>query len=267
MASPFQLSDVSWIGKTYPEIQETAQRDGSVLVIPIGSVEQHGHHMPVGTDIILADSVARAAAERVQSGVPILISPPVWSGHSPHHTMFGGTISINFDNMLDMIEDVTHSALDNGFDAVLLLNGHGGNMSLIDSAVYTVGIEREGAEINALSYFELADEFIDSIRDSDTGGISHAGEFETSLMMHLFPELVREDRMEDNLLESPYDVGLKDLFEIGPLTTYRSFDNYSPGEGTLGKPSAASESKGAEIFNGIVGELSSLLQDIHNENR
>lgn len=256
---------VSWGSHTAAEIRELGERDGSVLVVPIGSVEQHGDHLPVATDSILVEAVATLGAERVADDVPILTLPAFWSGFSPHHLHFGGTVSLEFENMLAAIEDVADTALENGFDALLLLNGHGGNMSLIDGAVSTIGTDRDDVEVLGLTYFQLASEFVGEIRDSDLGGMSHGGEFETSLMLHLREELVHTDRIDATYLDEPYDLGTKDLVEGGPLAVYRGFEEYSA-SGAIGDPALASAEKGERIYELLGDELESLLREIHERN-
>ncbi|GAA0508201.1 creatinine amidohydrolase [Halorubrum aquaticum] len=254
-----------WAGKTYEEVGDVGDADGSVLIVPIGSIEQHGHHLPVATDTILVDAVAHLAAERVEEDVPLLVTPPFWSGFSPHHMPFGGTITLDFDVMLEAIENVAESALENGFDALLLLNGHGGNQSLISAATSTIGEEHGDVEVLGLTYFSLAARFIDEIRESELGGMAHGGEFETSLMQHLRPDLVEEERMEASMLDEPYDLGTRDLVEGGPLAVYREFEEYSH-TGAIGAPELASPEKGEEIYERLGDEMEELLREVHERN-
>lgn len=255
----------SWGNRTYEEIQETAGRDGSLLIIPIGSIEQHGHHLPVGTDTILVSEVANLAAERVAGSQPVLITPPVWTGHSPHHMPFGGTITLDDDTLRELITETADSALRNGFDSVLLLNGHGGNASLISTTTSAIGTNHPDVEVLGLTYFTLAKSFIDEIRDSDIGGMAHGGEFETSLMLHLRPELVHDEELDGTYMHEPYEHGGKDLLVGGPLSVYRTFDEYSE-SGAIGDPSLASAEKGAEIFELLGDELENILVEIYNHN-
>lgn len=255
-----------WAGKTYSEIADVGERDGSILVVPVGSVEQHGHHLPVATDTILVDAVADLGVDRLDDDVPILRTPPVWSGFSPHHMAFGGTVTLEFDVMMDVLENVAESALDNGFDALVLINGHGGNGPLISGAVSTIGQEHPDVEVLGLTYFELAAGFIDEIRESGVGGMSHGGEFETSLMMALRPDLVDEDTIDAPPLEEPYDHGTKDLLEVGPLAVYRGFEEYSH-TGAIGEPELATAEKGERIYDLLGEELEELLEDVHEQNR
>lgn len=256
----------AWAGKTYADIKEIASADGSILIVPVGSIEQHGNHMPVGTDTILVDAVAHLAARRVQDEVPVLVTPPVWSGYSPHHMPFGGTITLEYDDMLDILEDICATALDNGFDSLLLINGHGGNASLVSSATSTIGTQHPHVEVLGLTYFQLAAEFIDEIRDTELGGMGHAGEFETSFMLHLRPELVKEEEMEGTNMDEPYPQSIEDLVAGGPLSVYRDFTEYSE-SGAIGDPTGASAEKGAKIYELLGDELEPILEQMHERNQ
>lgn len=259
-------SPVSWASKPYPEIVETAEEEGSILIVPVGSLEQHGHHLPVSTDTLLVEAVAHAGAEQVHDAVPVLVTPTVWSGRSPHHLPFGGTASLETPTLLDVLSNVAETALENGFDALLFLNGHGGNMSVVSDAVTAIGDSHPDREILGLTYFHLAEEVIDQVRDSEPGGISHGGELETSLMLHLHPELVEEDQIEGMRRDEPYERGRQDLFEDGPLDVYRTFDEYSH-SGAIGAPDLATAAKGRELLDHLESELGELLGEIHSQNR
>lgn len=258
------VNSQSWLTKTAPEIREIGSENGSILIVPVGSVEQHGSHMPVGTDTILVSEVAALGGERADD-LPIVIAPPIWSGYSPHHLHFGGTLSLSFENALATLEDVVTTGLENGFDAVLLLNGHGGNTPLIGAAVSELGIDNANVDVTGLTYFALAESFIDEIRDSESGGMAHGGEFETSLMLYLHEELVG-DECEAEPLDEPYELGNRDLVDPGPLSVYRSFEEYSA-SGAIGEPQLASAEKGAEIFERLGVELESLLRDLSEQNQ
>jgi len=260
----FDGEPVSLATKTRTEISDTAGAEGSVLVVPVGSVEQHGHHLPVATDTLLADAVATGAAERVADEQPTLVAPPVWTGYSPHHRSLGGTLTADADRLVELLEDVADSAAEMGFDGVLFVNGHGGNGPLVDVAVSTAGEAHPELEVAGVTYFELAEPFADEIRDSEPGGMAHGGEFETSLLLHLRPELVREDEIEGTYLDEPYERGGKDLLEGGPVTTYTPFEEYSE-SGAIGDPDLASAEKGEALYDRICDELADVLETVHRQ--
>lgn len=265
MYDSFGAAPTSFAGRTHLEIREVAATDGSVFVLPVGSVEQHGHHLPVATDTILVDAVANLGAERVEDDVPILVGPPFWGGFSPHHVPFGGTMTLEFETMLAALEEFADAVLANGFDAFVLLNGHGGNKSVIGAATSTIGKDHPDAEVLGITYFDLAASFANEIRDSEIGGMAHGGEFETSLMLHLRPDLVREDAMDATNMDEPYDRSVRDLLDAGPLSVYRGFDEYSD-SGAIGDPSVASAEKGERFYERLGDELEDLLRKIHAEN-
>ncbi|GAA5065605.1 creatininase family protein [Haladaptatus pallidirubidus] len=257
-------SSYSWAGKTYEEIRTIADQEGSILLIPFGSIEQHGHHLPVSTDTILVNAIAHAGSEQLRDSIPLLITPTLWTGRSPHHLPFGGTISLDTDTALKTLCSVAKTGLENGFNALLFLNGHGGNISLIDDAVSEVGASDQTTEILGLTYFHLASSFVDDIRESDLGGISHGGEFETSLMLHLRPDLVHEEAITGTHRKAIYDTEGRDLFDNGALSVYRPFTEYSE-SGAIGEPHLATADKGERLYDGLGEELAKLLEQIHDE--
>ena len=255
-------SPVAWAGKRYPEIVETAEREGSILLVPVGALEQHGHHLPTGTDTILVDAVGTAGAERVADEIPVLATPPLWLGHSPHHLPFGGTVSAEFDTLSDTLSEIADSALGQSFDTLLFLNGHGGNRPLIAAATDRVGAEQPDTEILGLTYFELAGELVDEIRESESGGMAHGGELETSLMLHLHPELVDEERMTATHWEAEYEEAPSDLLGSGPLSVTLDVEDWSE-SGAMGDVSRVSAEKGERLFVGFVDALEALLRRVH----
>lgn len=258
--------DIEWAGKTYREIQDIGKADGSIVIVPIGSIEQHGHHLPVSTDTILVDAAAHRGAELVDDSVPITVTPPIWSGLSAHHLPFGGTLSLDFDTMLQLVENIGRTSLENGFNAILLLNGHGGNMSLLGTAVNELGPDHENIEILSLTYFYLISDVIEEVRDSEPGGIMHGGELETSLMLHLRPDLVDVDEMTAVYAERRYDLLLEDLNGSGPLGRYSTFADHTD-TGVMGDSTLASAEKGERLFEGIGSEMQALLEDVHEQVR
>jgi len=253
----------SWAGKTYTEITELGEEEGSIVIVPVGSIEQHGFHLPVATDTILADAAAHGGASDVAQNIPIVVTPPIWSGLSSHHMPFGGTLTLEFKNMLHLVTDIGEAALDNGFDAILLLNGHGGNMALISAAINAIGSDHQDIEILGLSYFYLLAPYIEELRDSNSGGIMHGGEMETSLMLHLRPDLVDEEALETNYADRKYDLLLEDIYGSGPLGMYSTFADHSE-TGIIGDPETASAEKGAAMYEAISDELADLLSAVHD---
>lgn len=248
----------------YREIRNVGEQPGSILVVPIGSIEQHGHHLPVATDSLLVSAVTDAAVDRVADELPILVGPTVWSGHSPHHRGFGGTLSLPFDTMKRMLIDLADSALDNGFDALLLVNGHGGNKALVSAVLGEIGRAHPDTEVAGFTYFELAADAIEDLRESGPSGMAHGGEYETSLMLYLLEELVSESDLEAAYYDDDYEHGGVDLLKGGPLSAYRPFTEYSE-SGAVGDSTLSSAAKGEQIFELVTDEYEAILRSVHEQ--
>lgn len=256
---------IVWSYRSAPEIRQLAASSGSIFVLPVGSIEQHGIHLPVATDSMLATATSLGAGSRTAEETPVLVGPTVWTGYSPHHRSLGGTMTTPFEELLAYVRSIVSSAVDNGFDAVLIVNGHGGNRPLVGALTSELGRNDIDREYLGLTYFDLGTESIVEHRDSDPGGMAHGGEFETSLMLHLYPELVSAEAAA-SYLDEPYDLGDRDLVDSGPLSVYRPFEAYSE-SGAVGDPDAATAEKGAEWYGAIVDELASLIDAVSRRAR
>jgi creatinine amidohydrolase len=247
-----------WEELSAPQI-DALDRERTVVVLPVGSVEQHGRHMPLGTDTLLAQSVALAAAERLAPRVAVL--PPPWYGFSAHHMRFPGTVTLRSDTMIALVEDIAGSVIAHGFRRVLIVNGHGGNNGVIDVLASRLGHDHYGkARIACLTYFQLARSAIEKLRESKRGGMGHACEFETSMMQQVRPELVAIERAAVIYPDpgSPYLT--TDLLGGSLARTYHDFADLSE-SGTLGDPSLATPEKGARFHAAVVDALVGFIDD------
>lgn len=246
----------------YEELSSAAigdlDRDRTVLLLPLGAVEQHGSHMPVGTDTMIAHALCRAAArERADT----VVLPPPWYGYSPHHMAFPGTITLSLETMLALVRDIVGSAVAHGFRRILMVNGHGGNGGPVDVLASSLGHAHYGkARIAGLTYFHLAAAEIDALRQSGKGGTGHAGEFETSVILHLFPDLVDMARAETVYPDpgSPYLT--TDLTASSPIRTYLDFSDLSA-SGVLGDARLATAERGERFFAAAVTALTRYMED------
>ena len=243
---------------TSPEVG-ALDRDGTVLILPLGSVEQHGNHMPLSTDTLLAHSVALAAADRLPGKVAVL--PPPWYGFSAHHMRFAGSITLRAQTLMAVAEDIVGSLVGHGFRRILIVNGHGGNNGVIDVLASTLGHKHYGAaRIAALTYFQLARDAIAKLRESEPGGMGHACEFETAMIQHIRPELVQIDKAATTYPDPGSAYLTTDLLGGSAIRVYHDFADLSP-SGTLGDPSLATPEKGAKFFGAVVAELAAFIED------
>ncbi len=165
-----------------------------LLVLPLGATEQHGPHLPVGTDSMNVEQIAQRAAEKAAGAIPIAVAPTLPFGSSHHHLVFGGTLSLDTDVYYRVLIELGTSLVRGGFRRLFLLNGHGGNHELAQLAARDLAREHP-IDIAVESWWTIARQ---NLLDAGAGRIGrvpgHAGLFETSLIMALHPELVTEPR-------------------------------------------------------------------------
>jgi creatinine amidohydrolase len=208
---------------------------GAACLVPTGSLEQHGEHLPVATDSLLAEHVCLEAARRARTDV--LVTPALWTGLSPHHLRFGATATVGSATFAAVVRETVES-LRTWCPRVVVVNGHGGNRG----PLVTLGLE---AGIEAVSYWELVPaERLAELFPFDLGSVGHAGEFETSLMLEAFPASVGEPGFGYELIAESNDALLApDMGESG----------------VLGDPRAATAEAGREVLGEIVAALVVML--------
>ena len=245
--------EVEWRKLRADELRERARQD-AMVIIPIGSLEQHGPHLPVEVDSMLGETVAlrtaRAIAERGQS---VLVLPVLWTGISEHHMSFGGTVSLDLPAFSALVEGVVRAVHRHGFRRIVLLNGHGGN----ENALRCITDELTPAmniPIVQFTYWYAAAEAIGEILETQPG-LSHACEAETSMMMAVRPELVATDRIA--LAKTNRTADVSDLVG-GGVYLWRSIGARSA-SGVIGNPEAATLDKGQRLFDAVSRTLADKL--------
>ena len=185
MESPFEIR---YNRLTWAEMNDAIARQ-PVVILPTGPTEQHGRHLPIDVDLLLCESICLEAARRSDGGV--LVLPPIPYGLNYHHIDFPGTIHIEPEVFIAFCLNVTKSVAYHGFEKILVVNGHGSNVPLIDIIARRTTLETP-ALCAACHYFALAIEAFTEIKESAV--VAHADEFETSLYLYLAPERVQMDK-------------------------------------------------------------------------
>ena len=220
----------------------------ALVVLPTGATEQHGPHLPVGTDTFAVTRVARAAAAGVAGEIPIIVAPTLPFGSSHHHLPFGGTMSLGTETYYRVLCDLAGSLITGGFRRIFILNGHGGNDELTQLAARDLALKHD-AHLAAASYWNAAWVALTDAGGHQDGGLpGHAGFFETSLVMALRPELVREPRPRRD--DAPGG-------DPRPIRTYRaefhgswqSFDGYTD------SPARADGARGRAFLDAAAGAV------------
>ncbi len=193
MAGKYRLEQMTW-----PEVAEAASASRIVLQ-PLGAIEQHGPHLPVDTDNLIAASLCSAAGQSRPE--QYVVAPTVPYGFNDHNMEFPGTVSIRPESLLAYLVDVGHSFATMGFRHIVFVNGHGSNDTLAELAARRTTNETPARAAMTSSY-ALARSVVEKepgLRSSPPGGVAHACEFETSFYLHLAPELVQEQLIADEM--------------------------------------------------------------------
>jgi creatinine amidohydrolase len=235
-------AEIEWSRLRAPQLRELASKD-AVVIVPIGSTEQHGPHLPTQVDCLLVGEVARRAATRAYATVPTLITPTIWSGLAEHHMSLGATLSVDFQTFFALVRGICRSLVRHGFRNVLLLNGHGGNIAALTVAVNELAVELD-APIATATYFILAQQEIAKILEVQKG-VRHACEAETSMVLALAPELVDMSLVEGAV--GPTSREVPEVTGTEASVRWRSFKSRTS-HGAIGDPRTASAEKGEKLL-------------------
>jgi creatinine amidohydrolase len=218
--------------------RSAALRD-SVVLIATGSFEQHGPHLPIGTDSLIAQAVANSIAGRLKG---TLVAEPLPYGCSWHHTRFAGTATLRPSTFIAILGDVCRSFSDMGFFPIIV-NGHGGNRAPIDVALVEIAeSERRAA---AFTYFDLLEDVADEAFETPEEATGHACALETSIAQFLWPELVNAGDIPSG--GTPRTWPDPHMFARRTVSAVRPFDEINP-TGVIGRPSEASPAAGRRLF-------------------
>jgi creatinine amidohydrolase len=241
---------------------QMAEVADKVVVLPLGSLEQHGHHLPMLTDsMICGEIVARAQA---QLGDRALFLPVMWVGASEHHRRFPGTVSVSHDTYVRMVDDMLESLIAAGFKRILLLNAHGGNAMPGQSALYKVQMRHRDERdlwLVFATWFELAAPQIAAVPGLEQDHVTHASELETSMILRLRPELVDLAAAKGALVPFESAFYCPDSRRGSRVTVARPIEHISV-TGGYGHPELATAEKGEALFAAAVGEVVACVREV-----
>ena len=240
------MQKINLFEMTRPEVEEAIASGVDTIIITIGSTEQHGLHLPLGTDAIMGEALGQRVARALGD---TLLAPGMRIGCSEHHMDFAGSLTLSRETFIGVVGDICRSLARHGFRHIVLLPTHGGNFAPLAKAVEAIRPELSG--VNLIAFTDLM-AFMDEIFQTgkarkvtpEQAG-AHAGEFETSIMLYLRPDLVAVDKAQ------PGYVG--DQLRIAPLVFEKGFRAVTA-NGVLGDPRDASAANG-EAYMAAITDL------------
>jgi len=249
------FGDLNW-----PQLQEAIAKN-TVILIPVGTVEEHGRHLPVSTDAIIASEIAGRTAEKVKDGLPLLVMPAVWTGYSAKEmARWPGTVRIRPEVMIDLIYDLLASLAEMGFKKIVLLDCHGHHSGILNVAVRKIS-DSFGVYPAIVSPAALSKEVFTEIRKSEAGGAIHGGEWETSLMLYFGQPVNMKEATKEDIMRYHSEFIPGDGFVGGKGVFWSTWGIQQSKTGIYGDPTCASVETGEKCCRAIIENLSRFLKE------
>jgi creatinine amidohydrolase len=247
---------------TWPEINEAVAQK-KVVVLPVGSIEQHGYHLPIDVDVRSATTICMGAGEK--SPEDMLVMPSFTYGYCNHVMDFPGTITIQPSTFVAALTDITKSLAYHGFKRIILVNGHGSNHPLVEQVGRQTNLQTDALCLTC-SWWQLIADYWNEIRDSGPGGSAHACELETSLYLHMDEPAVLMERLEAALPEFVTEIPDGEKWQYvdltlgsGPASIISWTSSYSA-TGAFGNPELATAKKGRLVYERATDRLVEMVR-------
>ena len=221
-------------------------------VLPLGSTEYHGEHLPFGTDTLVAESLSKAVSQRVEG---MLCLPALPFGMSRHYSSFPLSITLSTETQLHVLKEILDSLNQQGIRRLLIINGHDGNIPAIEAATWEYRVDHPEMKVAVLdAWWVTIAELLPKGTFEAWGGLGHGGEGETSMMLKVAPELVNMAKAKGHIPTLPEHVQVKWIFN--EITPY----------GVTGDPTKATSEKGILIWNTLVDHLVNFIEEMDRNN-
>jgi creatinine amidohydrolase len=227
------------------------------VILPTAAVEQHGEHLPLGTDCIITSAITDRLDQAMER--KILIMPMVQVACSEHHMGYPGSLTLTHETYRRTVMEYVDSVQRHGFTRVMLLNGHGGNMAINSVLDQQIGQRYSDLECLVGNWSSISAPRTESISEGGHLSCGHACEFETSIMLAIAEDLCDMSRAADGGIPQRVESMRFDLFGGGVASSYQSFHQLSE-NGVYGKPSLASAEKGHRVLTVTVEAIQELIE-------
>lgn len=245
-----------WLNNASPAFAESVD-DRTIAVLPVGAIEQHGPHLPVGVDTLINHGVVDRALARLAGDVPVVVLPTLPFGKSDEHAAFPGTLSLSGETLIRVVVELGDSVAAAGIRKLVLVNSHGGQSRVLGDAA--LDLRRRHAMLAVtVSWYRLGDPAGLFGAEEAAHGI-HAGAIETSVMLALHPDLVAMDRAGDFESASVALARERPLLAPGGRVAFAWESQDLHPSGACGNAAAADAGRGAALLDQAAGDLADLF--------
>ncbi|WP_017660082.1 creatininase family protein [Baaleninema simplex] len=245
---------------TWTEIDRLANKQNVVLVQPVGAIEQHGPHLPLIVDSAIGVAVLGKALDRLEAEVPAYALPPLHYGKSNEHQHFPGTVSLSAETLLATLHDIADSLYRAGFRKLILMNSHGGQPQIMEIAATDIHAKYEDFWVFPVFTWRVSDVYKSLVSEEERQLAMHAGDAETSLMLAVLPEWVRQSELVKEY-PPPSPPGSR-LAAKGALTFSWLTQDISQ-SGVVGDATAATKEKGERILDSLADGWKRLIREVY----
>lgn len=253
-----------WLQENKWEDVENYLKKKKTIIVPFGSVEQHGKHLPLGTDAFVAQKLAEDAGKLTHT----LVAPPAWFGWAPHHMAYPGTVTLRPETLTVLVEDICQSLIYHGFEKIIIINGHReANLPPIKIASARLR-NKTGAFIPIVDPFYFHFKEGKKLRKSPPGGIGHAEELESSHMYYLYPDLCSPENAFDNIPDQPSFMIFDPFVEEDRVLTSSDTATYlehTKNIGVAGASTQASKETGEKYHKTFIEKLAEFIRYCEEE--
>lgn len=246
-----------WDQLTSPEIDALERR--IPVILPVAATEQHGAHLPLATDRMIGEYFCKKIDEAIADKV--LILPTVSVGCSEHHMDFAGSLTLSHESFMCQVEDILQSVVVHGFRNIIILNSHGGNQGIGTVITEKFGFRHPSIKLTFATWWRVAGEALFPLNETGPGGVGHACEFETSLMLLIAPALVKTHLIKMGANQATFPWAEGDMLRGPKAGFYRTMRDMTP-NGVYGDPRKASAEKGWEISRIVTDAFIELITDL-----
>lgn len=252
----YRLEELTW-----PQAAEVLAKP-CIALIPIGSLEQHGHHLPLNVDNVLCDEIAEAAGRLAGEALDIVLCPPIHYGYTMHNMDFPGTITLEIETLVALGVDVCRSLIHHGCKKIVFVSTHGSNFSVLDIVSRKVMNLVPDALVAVASPVKMSARELEELREAKkTGGMSHGGELETSILLHFRPDLVDMGKAVEDINQPESQFYFRDVTRGSRGVALADLTRHVSKTGVVGDPTVATAEKGRVFFDIIVKNLAAFLEE------